>query len=218
MTANKEITVVLVDDDVLAAKALVSIIEHAGTFRVLAFGHSEDEAVLLYDRHVPDVLLLDIRMGDGSGIAAATRVLARHGDAHILFLSTFLDREYLIDAVRIGAKGYILKQDYESLVPALTAVANGQTVFAEAVAGEMAQVLDLHDHDAERRLREAGLTARECEIVVKIAAGMNNREIANALYLSEGTVRNQISQILDKLQLRDRTQLAVYYFRPDGQS
>lgn len=215
MNNDHVLSVVLVDDDVLAAKALVSIIEHAGSFRVAASGHSEDEAVSLYEAHRPDVLLLDIRMGEGSGIEAARRVLARHPDAHILFLSTFLDREYLVDAVKLGAKGYILKQDYASLVPALIAVANGQSVFAEAVAGEMAHVLDMQDRDALACLKAAGLTERECEIVTKVVEGMNNKEIANALYLSEGTVRNQISQILDKLQLRDRTQLVVYYFRAD---
>lgn len=213
---DKKITVVLADDDVLAAKALVQIIEGDGRFKVNAYGHSEDEAVSLYLEHKPDVLLLDIRMGKGSGIEAARRVLDVHEDAQILFLSTFLDRDYLVQAVRIGAKGYILKQSYEALIPALISVANGQRVFAEAVAGELRYVLDGDDKDAISKLKQAGLSDREIEIVTLVAEGMNNKEIATALYLSEGTVRNVISQILEKLELRDRTQLVVFYFRSDS--
>ena len=213
---DKKITVVLADDDVLAAKALVQIIESDGRFEVSAFGHSEDEAVSLYAKHKPDVLLLDIRMGEGSGIEAARRVLSVHEDAQVLFLSTFLDRDYLVQAVRIGAKGYILKQSYEALVPALISVANGQRVFAEAVAGELRHVLDGDEKKAFSKLERSGLNQREIEIVTLVAEGMNNKEIATKLYLSEGTVRNQISQILEKLELRDRTQLVVFYFRNDS--
>lgn len=211
----RPIRVVVVDDDLLAANALVQILLNHDQFTVVAAGHSEEEAVALYEAHRPDVLLLDIRMGEGSGIAAAEQVMRLDAEAKVLFLSTFLDRGYLIDAVRLGAKGYILKQDYEALIPALISVANGHRVFAEAVAGELTHVASTHDAKTLARLAAAGLTEREIEIVVKIAEGLSNKEVANALYLSEGTVRNHISQILAKLDLRDRTQLVVHFYR-DG--
>lgn len=210
------ISVVVVDDDRLAANALVQILTSDGQFTVLAAGHSEAEAVTLYEQHRPDVLLLDIRMGEGSGIKAASRVLAFDPAAKVLFLSTFLDRSYLVDAVKLGAKGYILKQDYESLIPALISVANGHRVFADAVAGELSHVVSAHSEETLTRLADAGLSEREIEIVVKVAEGCSNREVANALYLSEGTVRNHISQILAKLELRDRTQLVVFFYRQLG--
>lgn len=157
----------------------------------------------------PAVLLMDIRMNGMSGIEAGEKILAGYPDARILYHTTFSDDEYIIKAVLMGAKGYILKQDFESICPALETVMNGQTVFGSDVASKLPELLTNHssfDFD------HYGIVEKEQEIIEQVAKGLSNKEIASLLYLSEGTVRNYISTILEKLSLRDRTQLAIFYY------
>ncbi len=121
--------VVVIDDDQLVAVSLKTILEAAPHITVAALGTGGRDAILLYRAHRPDVLLMDIRMEPVSGLEAAEEILAEYPEANILFLTTFSDDEYIIKALRLGAKGYILKQDFEGIVPALDAVAGGQAVF-----------------------------------------------------------------------------------------
>jgi DNA-binding NarL/FixJ family response regulator len=200
--------VLLIDDDRLVCVSLKTILEAGGTIRVVGIGHSAAEAVELYERLLPDILLMDIRMGQETGLSAGEKILLRHPDAKILYLTTFSDDEYIIKALRIGAKGYLLKQDFESILPALQAVERGQSVFGDAVVNKLPELLS----PKKRHLESHGLSERECDIVKCVARGLSNKEIAEELYLSEGTVRNYLSAILEKLSLRDRTQLAVFYY------
>ena len=148
-------------------------------------------------------------MNGMSGIEAGEKILAGYPDARILYLTTFSDDEYIIKAVLMGAKGYILKQDFESICPALETVMNGQTVFGSDVASKLPELLTNHSSfDFDRY----GIVEKEQEIIEQVAKGLSNKEIAALLYLSEGTVRNYISTILEKLSLRDRTQLAIFYY------
>ena len=125
-------------------------------------------------------------------------------------LTTFSDDEYIVQALKLGAKGYLLKQDYQNIVPSIRAVYAGQTVFGDEIVSRIPSLLqksasfDYAAHD---------ISGRELEIIRLIAEGQSNREIASQLYLSEGTVRNYLSSVLDKLKLRDRTQLAVFYYQ-----
>lgn len=188
--------IVIIDDDKLLAVSLKTILESTGSVKVLAMGSCGEEAIELYSLLKPDVLLMDIRMNGMSGIEAGEKILAGYPDARILYLTTFSDDEYIIKAVLMGAKGYILKQDFESICPALETVMNGQTVFGSDVASKLPELLTNHssfDFD------HYGIVEKE-------------QEIASLLYLSEGTVRNYISTILEKLSLRDRTQLAIFYY------
>ena len=201
--------IVIVDDDKLVAVSLKTILESTGSVKVLAMGSCGEEAIELYSRHRPDVLLMDIRMNGMSGIEAGEKILADFPEAKILYLTTFSDDEYIIKAVLMGAKGYILKQDFESICPALETVMNGQTVFGSDVASKLPELLTNHSSfDFERY----GIAEKEQEIIKQVAKGLSNKEIATLLYLSEGTVRNYISSILEKLSLRDRTQLAIFYY------
>lgn len=201
--------IVIVDDDKLVAVSLKTILESTGSVTVLAMGSCGEEAIELYSRHRPDVLLMDIRMNGMSGIEAGEKILADFPEAKILYLTTFSDDEYIIKAVLMGAKGYILKQDFESICPALETVMNGQTVFGSDVASKLPELLTNHSSfDFERY----GIVEKEQEIIKQVAKGLSNKEIATLLYLSEGTVRNYISSILEKLSLRDRTQLAIFYY------
>ena len=157
-------------------------------------------------KHRPQIALLDIRMPVMTGIEAAEEILQKDPAAKILFLTTFDDNSYISAAIQIGAKGYILKQDYEGIIPALLAVEAGQTVLGGEIIQKLSPSLPGTDFSKWQ------LTDKEAEIIVMVGRGLNNKEIAQALYLSEGTVRNYLSEILDKLDLRDRTQLAVFYY------
>ena len=121
--------ILIVDDDRLVATSLKTIVEAEDDIEVLATGGSGAEAISLYDELNPDVLLMDIRMADMTGLEAGEQILEKHKDAKILYLTTFNDDEYIVKALSIGAKGYIIKQDFDSIVPALRTVFGGQSVF-----------------------------------------------------------------------------------------
>ena len=202
--------IVIIDDDSIVLMSLKTIIE-AGGIEVLATGKSGAEAVELYEKYQPDILLSDIRMEGMDGITAAGQVLEKYPEARVLFLTTFSDDEYVVNALKCGAKGYILKQDFEGIVPALKAVYSGQSVFGGEIVNKLPNI-QTTDTRAEK-FAEKGITEKEFEIIELVAKGLSNREIAEQLFLSEGTVRNYLSNILDKLELRDRTQLVVKYYR-----
>ncbi len=202
--------IIIVDDDQFVSLSLKTILEASGEINVLEIGNNGKEAVALYETYRPEVLLMDIRMDEMTGLEAAELILKQHSDAKILFLTTFLDDEYIVKSLMLGAKGYILKQDFESLLPSLKAVAKGQNVFGNEIITRLPDFLapaNRSQYDYSAR----GITDKELEIIELVAGGLSNREIAGQLYLSEGTVRNYLSAILEKLELRDRTQLAVFY-------
>ena len=213
--------VVIVDDDRLVAASLKTIVESDPDIRVLATGSSGQDAIELYETYSPDVLLTDIRMDGMSGLTAAEAILERHPDAKLLFLTTFNDDEYIVKALSIGAKGYIIKQDFDSIIPSLKTVYSGQTVFGNEVTEKLPDILTHPAGAAEKEntikndfdYAAYGLTEQEGEIVKCVADGLSNKEIADKLFLSEGTVRNYISNILSKLELRDRTNLAIFYYK-----
>lgn len=202
--------IIIVDDDDIVVMSLKMITEAAG-IEVLATGKSGEDAVRLYRTYKPDVILSDIRMEGKDGISAASEILLEFPDARILFLTTFSDDEYVINALKNGVKGYILKQDFEGIVPALQAVNSGQSVFGGNIVNKIPNINDAAD--SEEKFENKGITPKEYEIITLVAEGLNNKEIATKLFLSEGTVRNYLSSILEKLELRDRTQLVVYYYK-----
>lgn len=202
--------IVIVDDDNLVSLSLKTILEATGEVTVAEIGKDGKEAIALFEKHQPEVLLMDIRMDTMTGLEAAEIILKKYPDAKILFLTTFSDDEYIVRALHLGAKGYILKQDFESLLPALKSVVNGQSVFGSEVIGKLPGFLN----QAEKFDGSTfGITAKEMELIELVADGLSNKEIAEKLFLSEGTVRNYLSSILEKLELRDRTQLAVFYYK-----
>lgn len=203
--------IIIIDDDKLVRMSLKTIIEASSDIKVLATGESGEEAIKLYSEHRPDILLMDIRMGGMTGIDAAKEILKTFLDARILFLTTFADDEYIITALKIGAKGYILKQHYDAIVPALTAVFEGHSVFGEEIISKIPSIMT--NEAAKKDCSDFGLVDKELEIIGLVAEGLSNKEISSKLFLSEGTVRNYISIILEKLCLRDRTQLAIFYFK-----
>lgn len=202
--------IVVVDDDKIVAMSLKTILEAAGDITVTALGSSGSEAVELYRSHKPDVLLMDIRMEGMTGLEAGEIILREDSSAKILYLTTFSDDEYIVRALNIGAKGYILKQDFEGIAPALHAVMNGQSVFGDGIVCRIPELIQTQKKGFDRD--KYNISEKEMDIIRLVAQGLSNKEIASELFLSEGTVRNYLSLILEKLELRDRTQLAIFFY------
>lgn len=213
--------VIIVDDDPIVAKSLSLILSAEADIEPIATGTRGDDAITLFEECLPDVLLIDIQMPGRDGLSAAEEILSRHPDARIIFLTTFSDDEYIVRALRLGIRGYLIKQDISTIAPALRSVMAGQVVLEGEVL-ERATTLGARHKSAGGTPQPetpsvegalAPLTEREREVVRTVADGLDNREIADALCLSAGTVRNHISSILAKLGLKNRTQIAVFFYR-----
>ena len=213
--------VIIVDDDPIVAKSLSLILSVEADIEPIATGTRGDDAITLFEECLPDVLLMDIQMPGCDGLSAAEEILSRHPGARIVFLTTFSDDEYIVRALRLGTRGYLIKQDISTIAPALRSVMAGQVVLEGEVL-ERATTLGARRTSAGGAPQPetlpvegalARLTEREREVVRAVADGLDNREIADALYLSAGTVRNHISSILAKLGLKNRTQIAVFFYR-----
>ena len=224
-------SILLIDDDELITMSLEMIISSKEDFKIVGKGHSGREAIDLYEELKPDLVLMDIRMEGMNGLEAAREILKKHPEATILFLTTFSDDEYIIEALKLGVRGYLLKQDYKALDTALTAAINGQSVFGGTIINKLPKLMQgtsaagLSTSDASDAASlatatlpsfdyaAADITDKEFAVIQLVADGYSNKEIAGKLFLSEGTVRNYLSTILEKLDLRDRTQLAIFYLK-----
>ena len=212
--------VLIVDDDALVAQSLSTILSVEDDVEVVGLGRSGPEAIEKYRELKPDILLMDIQMPGGDGLSAAERILAGDVAARIVFLTTFSDDEYIVRALRMGSRGYLIKQDIAQIAPALRSVIAGVCVLEGEVLERSATMrLSARPEPGgpqNKPLRGtvfAALTDREYEVVEAVAEGLDNAEVAARLFMSEGTVRNHISSILAKLGLRNRTQVAVMYYR-----
>lgn len=204
--------IIIIDDDKLVCISLRTILQEDEEIEVAAIGNSGEDAVRLYEQYRPDIMLMDIQMEGMGGLEAGKKIISRFPMARLVYLTTFSDNDYIISALRIGAKGYLIKQNVETIPYALKAVMNGQSVFGSEVVNKLPELMS-----AGRKFEwgDYDINEREKSVIELVAKGMNNKEIADRLYLSEGTVRNYISVILEKLKLRDRTQLAVFYLERD---
>lgn len=195
--------ILMVDDDLLVLNALSTILEKSGYEIVLATTDSK-KAIETYKENEIDVVILDIRMKEVNGVDVAIEILEYDKDAKIMLLTTFNDRDDIIRALNKGVLGVILKDNVASLIPAIESVKLGNKILDNEL--KLQSLFNTTKKDFEN------LTQKEIEIIEQIAKGLSNKEISEKLFLSEGTVRNYISGILEKLELRDRTQLAIYYY------
>lgn len=204
------ISVMIVDDDPFVSGSLKIILDNEPDIEVKAVANSGEEAVKLASSEDPDVIVMDIRMEGMNGTDAAEKIIKNGSKSAILFLTTFLDDEYINKALKIGAKGYIIKQDCGSLPSSVRAVASGQAVFGGKVVEKLPDLLNRRDSFDPS---EFDITEKELEVIKLVADGLSNKEISVKMFLGEGTVRNMVSSILTKLDLRDRTQLACFYYQ-----
>lgn len=201
---------IVVDDDRLVVDSLKIILGAQPQIEVVGTGANGDEAVALYSEHAPDIALLDIQMPGRDGLSAAREILERDPTARVVFLTTFSDDEYIVSALKLGARGYLIKTDVAVIPPALAQVMDGKRV----LEGKAIEDIDFNGAGTPRRPAAfASLTDREFEVAELIARGLDNKEIAATAYMGEGTVRNHISSILAKMGLRNRTQIAIAYLR-----
>lgn len=204
--------VIIVDDDALVVESLRMIVESKG-FEVVATGKNGNDAINLSLENQSDVIMMDIRMEPTNGLEATREILKREPDRKILLITTFKDEEYIEEALKLGCKGYILKQNIKGIFPALEAVHQGQMVFDSQIVSIIPKALNTEGSNNTNNDAFLELNDREMDILKEISEGLSNKEISNKLHLSEGTVRNYISDMLLKLELRDRTQLAIYYLK-----
>lgn len=202
--------IIIVDDDPLVSASLQIILNNESDMDVVATGSSGAEAIDLVAKHSPDVLVMDIRMDNMNGLEAGEKILATNPDIKILFLTTFLDDEYINKALRLGAAGYILKQECGTLAASVRAVYGGQSVFGSKIVEKLPDMLNRKERF---NYDDYGITEKEQQLIEYVADGLSNKEIADKMFLGEGTVRNIMSSVLSKLDLRDRTQLACFYYK-----
>lgn len=207
--------VIVCDDDKLVCDSLSIILGAQPDIEIIGTGQDGNDAVRLYRELKPDIALLDIQMPARDGLSAAREILSLDPHARVVFLTTFADDEYIVGALKLGARGYLIKTDVATIGPALAQVMSGKRV----LEGKAIDTVNFSGHTGKAERPDARphafaqLTDRECEVVKLIAQGLDNKEIAATAYMGEGTVRNHISTILTKLELKNRTQIAIAYLR-----
>ncbi len=210
-TATRAARVVIADDQTLFRTGLARLLDEDP--RVEVVGQAKDGADLI-DRVAslnPDVILMDLKMPNIDGVEATRRIVAEHPEIKVLILSTFDADSYVLQALRAGASGYVLKDSQpDAIVSSILAIMSGERVMANAVAN---RVLDLLTGTATPKQFYDGLTAREIEILKLLANGLANKQIARSLAISEKTVRNHVSHMYEKLQIYDRSQAVLYAVR-----
>lgn len=205
------IRILLAEDQGMVRQGLKMMIETDDELKVRGEAANGKEAVVLCETHYYDLVILDIRMPVMDGLEAARIIHTRWPDRKILILTTFNDDEYALEALRNGAAGYMLKDaEPEELIRAIRSCLSGGLSLQDQVAAKMMPRLIRQTKSPDV---DPSLTPRERDIISRIGEGRSNKEIADELALSVGTVKNHITIILDKLALRDRTQIAIYAIR-----
>lgn len=207
------IRVLLVDDQRLMRDGIRMLLELEADFDVIAEAENGEEAVAAYDEHLPDVVLMDIRMPLLNGVEATKTIRAKHSKARILVLTTFDEDKFVFEAIRAGAMGYLLKDlSGEELATAIRTIAAGGALMGPEVAERVMRQLMMGGGETavSHPTLTDPLTDRELEILQLMAQGNSNAEIAKTLFLAEGTVKNYVSSILQKTAARDRTQAVLH--------
>ncbi|WP_234123591.1 response regulator transcription factor [Clostridium hydrogenum] len=203
--------VLIADDDELVCDGLKLLLDMEDDFEVVGIAHNGIEAFNLCKRLLPDIVLMDIRMPDIDGVIGTRLIKEKFNQVKIVILTTFKDDEYIKEAIKSGAEGYILKnQKADTMIESLRAVSKGSFVFQKEVASSISSMLR-EGHKVD--MSKFNLSQREIEVMKLVADGLSNKEIGDKLFISDGTVRNYVTMILEKLNLRDRTQLAIFYLK-----
>jgi DNA-binding NarL/FixJ family response regulator len=202
--------ILLVDDHEVVRLGLKALLEHNDQFEVVAEAGTAKEAVAMVEKYHPDVVLMDIRLPGASGIDATEEITSRWPDVRVVILTSYAEDQMLFSAIRAGASGYVLKQiGAEGLITAIEAACRGEAILDPAVTQRVFQ-------EVRRAVKEeeaaafVNLSQQEKHVLALVSEGKTNREIAAALFLGEGTVRNYVSSILSKLGVSNRAEAAAY--------
>ncbi|ALX49508.1 response regulator transcription factor [Lentibacillus amyloliquefaciens] len=201
--------VLLVEDQAIVRQGLKVILEQDENINVVQEAENGEEAIAILEKHLIDFIMMDVRMPVMNGIEATRQIKQRWPDIKILILTTFNDDEYALEGLKEGANGFLLKtSESDKLIEAVySCMSGGMTIHEEVAAKVMPRLLK---RSKSEQTADVPLTERELVITKLIGEGWTNKEIAEELYLSIGTVKNYLTQILQKTGLRDRTQLAIY--------
>ena len=210
--------IIIIDDHQLFREGVKRILDFEDTFEVVAEGDDGTDVVNLYAKNQPDVVLMDINMPGKNGVEATADLVAEFPDAKVMVLSIHDDESYVTHALKSGALGYMLKEmDADEIVDAIKVVSNGGSYLHPKVTKNLvAEFRRLSEHENKGNFHQSEirrpfhlLTKRECEVLQLLTDGQSNRAIGETLYISEKTVKNHVSSILQKMNVNDRTQAVV---------
>ncbi len=212
-SATRPFRLLIVDDHEVVRQGLVALLGRRPNFQVVAEAGSVEEALTEARRHQPDIVVMDVRLPDGSGVEACREIRSELPGTRVIMLTSFPDDEAVLSAIVAGASGYLLKQiRARDLVAALEAVGRGESLLdpavTERVLARVRQIASGEQHD-----ELAGLTSQERKILLLVAEGKTNKAIASEIFLSDKTVKNYVSSILAKLNLERRAQAAAFVAR-----
>jgi two-component system response regulator DevR len=212
-SAARPFRLLVVDDHEVVRQGLVALLDRRPNFQVVAEAGTVEEALAQARLHQPDIVIMDVRLPDGSGVEACREIRADLPDTRVVMLTSFPDDEAVLSAIVAGAAGYLLKQiRARDLVSALEAVGRGESLLDPAVTERvLARVRQIATGEIHDEL--AGLTPQERKILLLVAEGMTNKAIAAEIFLSDKTVKNYVSSILAKLNLERRAQAAAFVAR-----
>ena len=212
-SAGRLFRLLVVDDHEVVRQGLVALLDRRPNFQVVAEAGTVEEALAQARLHQPDIVIMDVRLPDGSGVEACREIRADLPDTRVVMLTSFPDDEAVLSAIVAGAAGYLLKQiRARDLVSALEAVGRGESLLDPAVTERvLARVRQIATGEIHDEL--AGLTPQERKILLLVAEGMTNKAIAAEIFLSDKTVKNYVSSILAKLNLERRAQAAAFVAR-----
>ena len=203
------IRIIIVDDQMLIREGLMTILDLEDDLEIVALARNGEEACKLTDEHKPDLVMMDIQMPNMDGLTALQYIKSNYPSIHVLILSTFLDENYIVEAMSKGASGYLLKDiDSDKMIESIRDMMRGQLILPATVASKIVNrllenVRKIHNLNWYESLN---LTDREKEIALLLCQGYGNKDIASTLYISPGTVRNYISAIYQKLEVENRNQ------------
>ncbi|MEN8906667.1 MAG: response regulator transcription factor [Clostridiales bacterium] len=202
--------IIIVDDDALIRDGLKVLFEIEEDFEVIDTVSNGQEAFDLCKKELPDIVLMDIRMPVMDGVLGTKLIKEHFSNVKVIILTTFKDEDYIKEAMKAGAEGYILKnQSSDSIIESIRIVMKGNIVMEKDIAKSLSNMISNKNKNEDL----PQLSKRDFEILKLLADGLSNKEISRKLFLGEGTIRNYITNLLEKLDLRDRTQLAIYYIR-----
>lgn len=211
---DEKISVMIADDHSLMREGLKQILELEPDIEVISLVANGEEVIKEAQRCKPNVILMDINMPKMSGLDALRRLKDIGVDSRVIILTIHDSREYLYETIRIGANGYVLKDsDSDTLIKAIRDVNEGKSYIQPSLSELLVKEFNSREGKSKESLCIESLTKREYEVLTLIAEGMNNREIAEKLFISEKTVKNHVSNIFKKINVADRVQAAIFTFR-----
>jgi DNA-binding NarL/FixJ family response regulator len=207
---SDNLRIMIVDDHEVVRLGLSNLLTRQPGWEVVAEAGTVAEAIRLADEYELDVIVMDIRLSDGSGIDACREIVKKHPEVKVIMLTSFAEDDLLFSAISAGAVGYVLKQvGNDDLLRAIETIARGDALLDPTITGQVLAKL----RDSTRSEAFVNLTDQELRVLALITQGKTNKEIAADLYLGEGTVRNYVSNILDKLSLSNRAEATAYAVR-----